>query len=201
MDIDWTKFHELTKKYDPAAHYVMDGIWKSSTKTVNKTANAIDNSGWVEDTSAKDEKNFDRWFENSVGSVAAIFGGMYAAGAMGGGSAAATGGTGIGATSGATGSGMVAGASGGGTGAGLSANYGAASSLGNTGLGISGTTGAGIGGTQTASQWDWLKRTNLNQQQNNSGANQQYAARALRSDGGYQPGPGWIDTTKRKREA
>lgn len=198
MDLDWAKFHEWTKKYDPLGHYAVDHMWKSSTRTVNETGKAI-GWDWLEKTSAKDEKDFDRWFENSVGSVAAVFGGMYAAGAYGGG-AAATGGTGIGATSGATGSGMVAGASGGGTGAGLSVSSAPATSLGTTGLGVSGQTGAGIGagGTQAAGKYDWLQRSNPNQQRQNNTPNQTYAARALRSDSGYQPGPGWVETTRNR---
>lgn len=194
MDIDWGKFHEFTKKYDPAAHYAVDHAWKSSTRTVNKTAKAI-GWDWLEGQSAKDEKSIDRWWENSLAGVAAVFGGMYGAGALGGGEAAAggaAGGAGVGAAEGGAAAGGAAGAAEGGAAAG--ASEGAAG-------------GSSAGGASSWSKWIKPMASGMNgagDSYNSSAAQQQRLADALlsaswRRQQDPQQTAGWFNPNKPKK--
>jgi hypothetical protein len=100
MDIDWNRFHEFTKKYDPLGHYLVDWTRKSSAGTVNKTSkllgDAADKVGinsslprYWQGKSERDYSDTDHWLENTAGSAAAIYGGMSALGGSGSGTTAA----------------------------------------------------------------------------------------------------------------
>lgn len=96
------QFHDFTKKYDPLGHALVDGAWKSSTKLVNETSKGLSKVGgalgistklpdYGTALSQKDKDSFSRWGENTLGSVAALYGG---ASALGGSGSAASGGSG-----------------------------------------------------------------------------------------------------------
>lgn len=145
MDIDWTKFHKLTKKFDPLGHYAVNGAWKSSTKLVNQLGKAT-GWDWLENQSGKDQGDIDRWLENTGAGVGAVFGAMYGAGALGGSGGGAAG----------------AGAGGGATNAAL-----AESAVGTSGYGASsaGAGGMGGGGGFDMSQFQQMQMPGGQQQQ------------------------------------
>lgn len=110
------KFHDFTGEYDPLNHALVDGIWKSSTGLVNETSRGLVKGGeklgintsvpeYGRDLSQKDKDSFSRWGENTLGSIAAIYGGMSALGgdAAGAGAGGATEGLGGAAGGGAGG--------------------------------------------------------------------------------------------------
>lgn len=90
------QFHDFTKKYDPLGHALVDLAHKSSTSLVNETSKGLSKVGgalgistalpdyWT-NQSQKDKDNFSRWGENTLGSAAAIYGGMSALGGSGSG--------------------------------------------------------------------------------------------------------------------
>lgn len=97
-------FHDSTKKWNPLTHYALDLAHDSSTKLVGETSHMIGDVGgngkigdfgrhWDE-MADKDKADFGRWFGNTVGAAAAVYGGMSAA--AGSGSGASTAGTGAG---------------------------------------------------------------------------------------------------------
>jgi hypothetical protein len=144
------KFHDFTKKYDPLGHALVDAAWKTSTKTVNESSRAMVKAGdklgvntdipeYGRELSQKDKNSFSRWGENTLGSVAALWGAGAAAGAMGGGSAGTAAGTGA-AAEGGTGAAL------GGTGAAAGGGSGATGAFGASGVPWAGGVDAGAGG-------------------------------------------------------
>lgn len=109
-------FHDSSKKWDPITHYTLDATHDLSTKSVGEMGRAL---GWdhLTNMANKDKADFGRWGGNTLGSAAAIYGGMSAYGAGGGGSGGWTAGdTGLltHASDGAGGAGAAAGGGGGG---------------------------------------------------------------------------------------
>lgn len=168
------KFHEFTKKYDPAGHYAIDHAWKSSTKLVNETSRGLQNWGdkWGINTdipeygknlSEKDKNSFSRWGENTIGVAGLIYGGLSALGEAGSGAAGGSAGGGAAGGAAAVGGGGAAAGGGGAAAGGAYTEAGGAvvsdaagggftwtgsgGGLGSTGAGGSGSTGVlGQGG-------------------------------------------------------